>query len=79
MEVAGPLGTLRSESETQRKPEVPASPRGEALFRQIPAAHMQKRGGGQDAPKPGPDTSWTSGLFQKQGELVNGGFFPEMV
>ena len=26
-------GTLRSESETQRKPEVPASPRGEALFR----------------------------------------------
>ena len=24
---------LRSESETQRKPEVPASPRGEALFR----------------------------------------------
>ena len=46
---------------------------------QIPAAHMQKRGGGQDAPKPGPDTSWTSGLFQKQGELVNGGFFPEMV
>ena len=46
---------------------------------QIPAAHMQKRGGRQDAPKPGPDTSWTSGLFQKQGELVNGGFFPEMV
>ena len=26
-------GTLRSESETERKPEVPASPRGEALFR----------------------------------------------
>ena len=26
-------GTLRLESETQRKPEVPASPRGEALFR----------------------------------------------
>ena len=25
-------GTLRSESETQRKPEVPASPRGEALL-----------------------------------------------
>ena len=25
--------TLRSESETERKPEVPASPRGEALFR----------------------------------------------
>ena len=30
----GELGRrLRSESETQRKPEVPASPRGEALFR----------------------------------------------
>ena len=26
-------GTLRSESETERKPEVPAAPRGEALFR----------------------------------------------
>ena len=25
--------TLRAESETERKPEVPASPRGEALFR----------------------------------------------
>ena len=26
-------GSLRSESETERKPEVPACPRGEALFR----------------------------------------------
>ena len=26
-------GTLRSESETERKPEVPAATRGEALFR----------------------------------------------
>ena len=31
--VPNSAGTLRSESETQGKPEVPASPRGEALFR----------------------------------------------
>lgn len=29
-------------------------------------SYTKKRGGRQDAPKPGPDTSWTSGLFSNK-------------